>query len=176
MKAAFFCAPGKLSMSLLMKCGETWGWKESFKIKFPLQLGLWVHFFLNCFWEEHSGAEPGFLWNTSKWLWIPIYNLLCLTCVISGVQSLWGPKNKLRDFQNANKRAKYNTLPMVRCVIATSHLFICGSSESRLSWQGPGETTQQPRLGPKGKKQHFVHQKGMCLSFRSRFHLTPHKH
>lgn len=119
MKKAFFCAPGELSMSLLMKCGETWGWKESFKIKFPLQLGLWVLFFFNCFWEEHSGAEPGFLWNTSKWLWIPIYNFLCLTCVISGVQSLWGLKSELRDFQNANKRAKYNILPMVRCVIAT---------------------------------------------------------
>lgn len=49
MKAALFCAPGELSMSLLMKCGETWGWKESFKIKFPLQLGLWVLFFLIVF-------------------------------------------------------------------------------------------------------------------------------
>lgn len=105
------------------------------------------------------------MWNTSKWLWIPIYNFLCLTCVISGVQSLGGLKNELRDSQNANKHAKYNILPRVRCVIATSHYFICGSSESCLSWQGSGETTQQPSVGPKGKKPTLVIKKGCVHHF-----------
>lgn len=61
MKKAFFCAPGELSMSLLMKCGETWGWKESFKIKFPLQLGLWVLFFFKLFLRGTFRCRARFL-------------------------------------------------------------------------------------------------------------------
>lgn len=44
-------------MSLLMKCGETQGWKESFKIKFPLQLGLWVFGFFKIVFERNIQVQ-----------------------------------------------------------------------------------------------------------------------
>ena len=52
-----------------------------------------------------------------------------LTCVISGVQSLWGLKNNLSIFRNANKHAKYKIL------VTDDKVYDCHRSCSYLWWR-----------------------------------------